>query len=153
MSNSVLVTGLNHTSYTVRDIDRLLNFFVEGFKFTLISMGPRDQRSMEMMTAVPGADVIIAQLQAPGHRIELIKFISPAETTVHDIKACDQGFSHLAFDVTDIDEALAIAKSYGFTETCEPLPVSAGPNIGKFCVYLIDVDGLAIELIGGRNAN
>lgn len=148
-----LVKGFNHTSYTVSDddFDRILGLMVDGLGFPLLEKGPRDPANMEAVVGVKGADVIIAYVQAPGHRLEFINYLTPdgrARTT--DLRPCDTGFTHLAFDVTDIDGAVAVAKKYGFTPINEPLPVSAGPNVGNFCVYTRDKNGITIEYIGPR---
>ena len=66
------VLGFNHTSFTVSDLDRTVAFFVEACGFELESRAPRDPRLLERMTAIAGADVEIAFVAGPGHRIELI---------------------------------------------------------------------------------
>ncbi|CVI64082.1 VOC family protein (plasmid) [Agrobacterium leguminum] len=148
-----LVKGFNHTSYTISDddFDRVMGLFTDGLGFPLLAKGPRDPKNMETVVGVPGADVIIAYVQAPNHRLEIINYLSPDNRKRTDqIRPCDTGFTHLAFDVTDIDKALSIANKYGFKEVHEPLPVSAGPNVGNFCVYTRDKNGMTIEYIGPR---
>ncbi|MDT8332874.1 VOC family protein [Roseomonas gilardii] len=152
MPHKPLVKSMNHTSYTVSDddFDRLLDLFSKGLGFPITEKGPRDPENMEAVVGVPGADVIIAYVQAPGHKIELINYIKPDDKACPTIRPCDTGFAHIAFDVTDIDAALSTAESYGFKSIHEPLPVSAGPNVGNMCVYTRDKTGITIEYIGPR---
>lgn len=148
-----VVKSFNHTSYSVShgDFDRIVAFLTEGLGFPLLEKGPRDPENMEQVVGVKGADVIIAYVQAPGHRLELINYLKPDDQRVlSDVRPCDTGFTHLAFDVYDIDKALEIATKYGFKPVHEPLPVSAGPNFGNYCVYTRDHTGITVEYIGPR---
>lgn len=152
-ASDALVKGFNHTSYTISDgdFDRVLGFFIDGLGFPLIEKGPRDSANMEAVVGVEGADVIIAYVQAPGHRLEIINYLKPDDRKRTDaLRPCDTGFTHLAFDVTDIDRSLHVADAYGFRPVHEPLPVSAGPNVGNFCVYTRDKNGITVEFIGPR---
>lgn len=148
-----LIRGFNHTSYSIGDddFDRVVNFLVDGLGFPLLEKGPRDPKSMQHVVGVEGADAVIAYVQCPGHRLEFINYIKPDDrkNTAH-IRPCDTGFTHLAFDVTDIDSTLAVAEKYGFHPINEPDPVSAGPNVGNLCVYTRDKNGITIEFIGPR---
>jgi catechol 2,3-dioxygenase-like lactoylglutathione lyase family enzyme len=54
---------------------------------------------------------------------------------------------HVAYDVADIDEAVAAAAPHGFTPIKPPYRVDKGPNAGGRAVYLRDPDGIAIEFI------
>lgn len=149
-SRGSLVTGLNHTSFTVTSMDRIIAFFTEGLGFPLMNRSPRDPANMQRVTGVAGAVVEIAFIKAPGHKIELIHYIEAEGRKRHDIRPCDTGFAHIAFNVTDIDAVIEIARKYEFKQIDEPLPVSGGPNMGQFCAYLRDPDGITVEVIGPR---
>ena len=56
---SVRVTGTNHTSFTVRDIDRAVALFRDGLGFELQSKAPRDPVAIQAITGVAGGDVTI----------------------------------------------------------------------------------------------
>jgi hypothetical protein len=149
-----LVRSMNHTSFTVNgdDFDRVLGMFTNGLGLPMAEKGPRDPLNMEKVVGVKGADVIIAYVQAPGHRIELINYLKPDDRVCTKGRPCDTGFAHIAFDVTDIDAALKAAAQYQFLPIHEPLPVSAGPNVGNFCAYTRDNTGITVEFIGPRAA-
>lgn len=145
-----LVKSVNHTSITVTELDRVLEFLIDGLGFELLSREPRDPAMMSAVTGVENADAVIAFVQAPGHRIELINYLKPVDREAHKIRPCDDGFWHLALDVTDIDLAVAIGGEHQFIGVTEPLEVSHGPNKGLFCCYLRDPYGLTVEVIGPR---
>lgn len=85
------VLGLNHTSFTVSDLDRAIGVFVGGCGFALLSRAPREPALLERMTAIEGADVEIAFVQGPGHRIELIQYKGPADRGRARHRLCDTG--------------------------------------------------------------
>lgn len=149
-ATATLVKGINHSSYTVTELDRVIAFFAEGFGFPLLSKEPREVSGMSHITGVPGADVITAFVQAPGGVIELTMYKQPTDKRQHDIRPCDDGFSHVAFDVYDIDAAVEVGARYGFQEVAEPLEITRGPNKGLMAVYLRDNYGLTFEFIGPR---
>ncbi len=141
------VLRTNHTSLTVSDLDRTCGFFVEALGFEVISRAPRDPAVIRDITGVEGADIEVAYVQGPGHRLELIQYLAPVERGKLDASPCDTGFAHLAFDVTDIDAAIAASQVYGFRPINLPTPIDKGPNAGSCVVYLRDLDGVTIEYI------
>ncbi len=141
------VLSTNHTSFTVRSLDRTLGFFRDALGFEVTSRGPRDPAVIEGITGVPGARVEIAFARGPGHSVELIEYSGPDDRTVMKPRPCDIGFAHVAYDVENVDEAIAAAAAHGFTPIRPPYRVDNGPNAGGRAVYLRDPDGMAVEFI------
>ena len=98
------VLATNHTSFTVSDLDRSLAYFCDVLGFELLNRGPRDPAFIERVVAIAGADIEVAYIQAPGHRLELIEYRAPDGRKRVDSRPCDAGFAHLALDV-DVVEA------------------------------------------------
>ena len=96
---------------------------------------------------VEGADIEVAYLQAPGHRLELIEYRGPADRGRVESRPCDAGFAHIAFDVDDIHEAVAAVRAAGSEPLGAPITVNAGPNKGGLVVYTRDADGITVEFI------
>ena len=90
---------------------------------------------------------MIAYVRAPGHSIELIQYLRPDCQARPHPRPCDAGFAHLAFDVDNIESAVAAAEDYGVAPIAAPYITDAGPNAGGKVVYLRDPDGITIELI------
>ena len=86
----------NHTSFTVSDLDKTIGFFCDALGFDLLSRAPRDAKVVQQITGVPGADMEVAFVQGPGHRIELIHYLAPADRGRVDSRPCDAGVAHLA---------------------------------------------------------
>ena len=141
------VLATNHTSFTVSDLDRSVDFFTKALGFSLVHRGRRDPKMIEAVVGVPGADIEVAYVQGPGHRLELIQYHGPAERGRVNSRPCDTGFAHLAYDVDDIEAALAAAAPYGFRPLNPPQDLHHGPNAGGRVVYTRDDDGVTVEYI------
>lgn len=148
---TVRVTGTNHTSFTVADIDRAIALFRDGLGFELLSKAPRDPVAIQAITGVAGGDVTIAFLQGPGHRVELIEYHAPAGRGSSTPRPCDAGFAHLALDVADMDAALAVAAEHGLGLLGEVYAIDQGPNAGRRVAYFRDDNGLTLEFLEARS--
>lgn len=141
------VLGINHTSFTVSDLDRSVSFFTEALGFELLHRGNRNPEMIEKVVGVPGADIDVAYIQMPGHRLELIEYKGPADRGKVESRPCDTGFAHIAIDVDDIDAALAASRPFGVEPLSPPQDLAHGPNKGGRVVYTRDPDGVTVEFI------
>lgn len=146
-ANGFNVLRTNHTSFTVSDLDTIIGFFCDGLGFELLSRAPRDPAIIQQVTGIAGADLEIAFVQGPGHRIELIQYLAPADRGRVDSRPCDAGFAHLAYDVDNIDAAIATASEYTFEPLGDPATIDKGPNTGSRVAYLRNSDGITVEFI------
>ena len=141
------ISATNHTSFTVSDLDRSLAYFCDVLGFELLNRSPRDPAFIELVVAIPGADIEVAYVQAPGHRLELIQYRGPDGRRRVESRPCDAGFAHVAFDVDDIDAVIAASKDAGVLPLGPPQDLDRGPNKGGRVVYTRDADGITIEFI------
>ena len=141
------VIATNHTSFTVSDIDRSLAFFRDALGFEVTSKGPRSPSLIQAITGVEGAEVLIAYVRGPGHSIELIEYIKPETRSSVRPQPCDTGFSHIAYDVDDIDAAIKAARDHSVEPIGPVVSIDQGPNSGSRVAYLRDPDGITIEFI------
>lgn len=147
---SFKVLGTNHTSFTVSSLDRSIGFFRDCLGFQVVSRAPRDPAIIRQVTGVAGAEMEIAYLRGPGHALELIEYKAPKEKGRVNARPCDTGFAHVAFDVDDVDAAVAAAAKHGVMPINPPVAINAGPNQGRKVVYLRDWDGVTVEFIGAK---
>ena len=145
--NGFRVLATNHTSFTVSDLDRSIAFFSEVLGFEMVNRAQRDPKLISSITGVPGADIEVAYIQGPGHRLELIQYHGPSERSQVDSRPCDSGFAHVAYDVDDVDAAVAASAPHQFLPIGEVTMIDKGPNAGRKVVYLRDPDGVTIEYI------
>ena len=146
------VLATNHTSFTVSDLDRTLAFFRDGLGFEVTSKAPRDPALIQAITGVEGAELQISYVRGPRHSLELIQYDSPADKGKVISRPCDTGFAHVAYDVDDIDAAIATAANYEVWPIGQVTVIDKGPNAGSRVCYLRDPDGVTIEFIEKANA-
>ncbi len=147
------ILSTNHTSFTVSDLDKAIRFFVEGLGFALISKEPRDPKAVAHITGVSGADIIVAYVQGPGHRIELIAYLAPAQKAEKTPRPNAIGSAHIAFDVDDVDAVIARAAAFDVHPYNSPWVIDRGPNRGCRVVYLWSPLGFTLELIEVKPAS
>jgi catechol 2,3-dioxygenase-like lactoylglutathione lyase family enzyme len=141
------VLATNHTSFTVSNLDRTLGFFELVLGFEVTSKAPRDPKAIEQITGVEGGEVMIAYVRGPGHSIELIEYLAPADRDKVVARPCDTGFAHVAYDIDDMDAAVNASAEHGFAPLGTVHVIDSGPDTGSRVVYLRDDDGVTIEFI------
>ncbi len=141
------ITGFNHTSFTVSDLDEAIRFFTRVLGFTLRDRSPRDPVLIGAVTGLGHADVEIAYLDGYGHSLELIEYRSPPDRGRAVYRPCDVGAAHIALNVRDLDRLLSEVEAAGFWRMGEPITVPGGPNRGRRAVYTRSADGIILELI------
>ncbi len=135
------VTRTNHTGITVSNIETSLAFFKDVLGFKATEIFHHKGEMVENLTGVPGAEVKLGFVDMPGHRLELLEYITQDDRKVSDLRNCDPGAFHLALEVDDIDAAVEAVKPSGFVPYSAPQMV---PN-GNCNVYLRHPDGITIE--------
>ena len=142
------ITAADHTGITVSNLERSLHFWqnVLGFEFS-----HRTHQSGEMaeeITGVKGAELKLAVVKAPGHKIELLEYLAPPDRKQHiDVRPCDVGSVHVALIVDNLDAVLEKIVASGWRAAGKPQTLKTGPNAGKRVVYVRDPDGTTIEFM------
>jgi glyoxylase I family protein len=145
---SFSIIGADHTGITVANLDRAVAFWrdVLGFEFS-----HRTHQTGELaseITGVPGAEISLAVLKAPGHKIELLEYHQPPDRKQQgDLRPCDVGSVHVALVVDDLDAVLNNIAASGWKAAGKPQTLQSGPNAGKRVVYVRDPDGTTIEFM------
>jgi catechol 2,3-dioxygenase-like lactoylglutathione lyase family enzyme len=137
---------MNHTGFTVPDLGRASAFLRDVLGFSISATTRQSGPAVERMTGVPGAEVDIAFATYGDHTIELICYVTPRSEREHDLRHCDTGYAHVAFEVDDIERMAAAVKAAGYRLFSEPQVVPAGPRQGGRNVYAQGPDGIVIEL-------
>jgi len=137
---------MTHTGFTVSDLDRASAFFRDVLGFTI---GPTTRQNgpvVGRMVGVPGAEVAIAFATSGDCTIELICYVTPRSDRTSNLRHCDTGFAHIAFQVDDIESMMQSVRAAGFRLYSEPQVVPAGPRKGGKNVYTQGPDGIVVEL-------
>ena len=142
MSLSDLIVRPHHTALSVENFEATRDFFVSVLGFRL--EGEMDRRSdIASVVALPDACVRWAMLNRDGYRLELFKYYSPAGER-HGRRQSDRGFTHIALEVSDVDEAYRRVTALGLRTTCPPKMLRGGATK---VIYLLGPEDNVVELI------
>jgi catechol 2,3-dioxygenase-like lactoylglutathione lyase family enzyme len=140
------ILKMNHTGFTVQDLARASAFFRDVLGFTISPITRQSGPAVEHMVGVPGAEVDIAFATCGAHTIELICYVNPRSTREHDLRHCDVGYAHVAFEVEDIERMADAVRAAGYELFSQPQVIPAGPRKGGRNVYARGPDGIVVEL-------
>jgi catechol 2,3-dioxygenase-like lactoylglutathione lyase family enzyme len=142
------IIAADHTGFTVSNLERSLEFWQNVLGFELSHRTHQTGELASEITGVPGAEISLAVLKAPGHKIELLEYNAPADRRQHvDLRPCDVGHIHVALTVEDLDAVLNKIAASGWKAAGKPQTLQTGPNAGKRVLYVRDPDGITIEFM------
>ena len=150
-SKNFRVIAVDHTGFTVSNLERSLGFWRDVLGFELSHRPHQTGKLASEITGVPGAEIEIAVLKGYGHKIELLEYKTPADRKQVALRPCDVGFVHVALVVDDLDEVLQKIAASGWKAAGKAQTLQAGPNAGKRVVYVRDPDGMTIEFMQPPN--
>ena len=141
------IIAADHTGITVSNLERSLAFWRDVLGFELSHRAHQTGELAEEITGIPGAEISLAVLKAPGHKIELLEYRAPKDRKRIDVRPCDVGSTHVAFTVDNLEAVLKAIAASGWRTAGEPQTLSSGPNAGKRVIYVRDPDGTIIEFM------
>jgi lactoylglutathione lyase len=143
------IIGADHTSYTVSNLDRSLEFYHDWLGLEIIHIRPNiTLQYFRDIIAFPDAVVKGALLAIPGTntKLELFEYVHPRGTE-QNLRNNNPGSSHMAFYVDDLRELYDYLLTKGVQFRSPPIYLNEGPNIGGWALYMLDPDGITIELM------
>lgn len=147
------ITRAHHLGLQVADLERSLAFYrdILGFE-VLFAWNPQADYIRELV-GYPGADIHAAVLRLPGSEVvlELLDYRNVERSPV-DTRTANPGTAHIAFFADDLDALYADLVARGVRSVSPPVTPTIGPNEGGRAVYLIDPDGIRVELIQTRRS-
>src|SRR5712692_6280162 len=127
----------DHTGITVTNLERSLAFWRDVLGFELSRRAHQTGEMASEITGVPGAEISLAVVKAPGGpKIELLEYLAPPTRKHVDLKPCDVGSAHVAFTVDNLDAVLTTITASGWKAAGKPQTLKSGPNVGKRVVYV-----------------
>lgn len=140
-----VIIGLDHTGIVVPDLESAIAFYTRAFGAEVVS---READTDVDATAIglPGENVRLrgAILRTHNTLLELHQYLAPTGTATR--RVCDTGLGHIAFAVTDIDQAYTWLRQEGIRFNTEPRTITTGALTGRRWVYGTDPWGVVIEL-------
>jgi catechol 2,3-dioxygenase-like lactoylglutathione lyase family enzyme len=141
-----VITGFNHTSFTVADMDKSVRFWTEKLGFKAASVSPRSGKWQEDVTGIAGASLLVAHLYGHGHHIEFIQYLKGAMTGAAPQPAL-AGAAHVCFEVDDIDRTWNELLAAGAVPQGQIASVDVGSAKGCKAGYIRDPNGIIVELL------
>jgi glyoxylase I family protein len=142
------ILATDHTGITVSNLERSLAFWRDVLGFEFSHRAHQTGELAEQITGVPGAEISLVVLKAPGgHKIELLEYLAPNDLGHVDIRPCDVGSVHVAFTVENLDAVLNAIAASGWRTAGKPQTLRSGPNAGKRVIYVRDPDGTTVEFM------
>lgn len=134
----------HHTAICVNDFERARNFYTDFLGFELEGeMDHRREPALGEVVGLPGAEVRWAMLRRGSYRVELFKYYAP-EGDQRARRQCDFGYSHMAFEVEDVESVYRQVTQAGY-QTVSPPKVMRNGRTKVF--YTAEPEGAITEFI------
>jgi catechol 2,3-dioxygenase-like lactoylglutathione lyase family enzyme len=140
-----MIRRFSHVGLCVRDLERSLAFYRDGFGFREVSKVAIAGEPTATLLGLPDVRLEARFLERDGLRLELLHYVAPAAATAPELPMNRAGLSHLSFRVDDLDAALAQLAAVGGAVR-EQTRVGVA-EMGAQVVFVMDPDGTRIELV------
>ena len=119
-----MISGVQHTSFTVSDVKRSVSFYrdILGAEvvFDSVQAGAEFKGPLiDHLTGCPGTELHIIFLSIGDSLIELIEY-TPMGKPLKDNQACDTGSAHICFKTDNIQELHDKLTEKGVRLHCPP---------------------------------
>ncbi len=142
-----MITGIHHVSYTVSDIEKAREFFVQKLQLKATPVSHVSGERFERMVGFPELQMKISNVTLPDNStVELVEYLSPRGRRI-DLSTCNTGVAHLAFLVDDIQKTYLELSGRGVQFVSPPLRVRDGALEGWGMSYFRGPDGITLELM------
>jgi catechol 2,3-dioxygenase-like lactoylglutathione lyase family enzyme len=138
-----MIGGIDHVGLSVSSLDRALAFYRDVLGMQVVAEGVLDER-YDAITDLTGVRCKGVMLRIGTLQIELFEFANPRpKPGDRDRPVCDHGITHIAIQVTDIEQVYKRLTAAGVTFHCPPQKFSSGNK----ATYGRDPDGNVFELL------
>jgi catechol 2,3-dioxygenase-like lactoylglutathione lyase family enzyme len=143
----VQLGNTHHFNFTVADMDRSLGFWRDTLGLEVLNDWVSEAGYLAEINGYPKVRMRLAFLKLPGTeaKLELIQYLEPPGAP-RDLPTNVPGAAHLCFDVPDIQAAYEELRARGVRFRSAPVEITSAANRGARGVYLVDPDGITVEL-------
>ncbi len=142
------ITRPHHFGLQVRDLERSVAFYRDVLGFEVVFAWNPQAPYIGELVGYPDVDLHAAILRPPNSEVflELLEYRNVERTPV-DTRTANPGTVHTAYFVDDLDALYSDLVAKGVESVSAPVTPTIGPNKGGRAVYMIDPDGIRVELI------
>jgi len=144
------IESINHYNFTVKDINKSIEFYTELLGMHLLDFSTRDSNFAQKVTGQSGINIRVAYLQGNGFKIELIEYKHPDKEFIRSGDEITYG--HLCLNVSGLWNFYKKYKER-IKFVSEPLQIPEGLNKNGYMLYFYDPDYNKIELIERNDKN
>lgn len=148
MSRPAAIEGVSHFGIQVADLERSIAFYGELLGLELVARWVRDEPYIEELVGYPGVELNVAVFRLPGSEsfLEILEYRNVERHAV-DPATANPGTAHFCLYVDDLESLYARLLPGGARFVSPIKTPTAGPNTGGKVVYMIDPDGIRVELL------
>lgn len=139
-----MINGTHHTTISTADLDRALGFYCDllGFELKVKDGWETGDAQLDAIVGFEDSAARFAMVWTGNTHLEFFEYQNPKPLPIDDERrVCDQGYTHICLDVTDIDSEYERLKEAGMEFTTAPQSA-----FGARSTYGLDPDGNVIEL-------
>ena len=138
-----MITRHNHTSFTVGNLKRSVEFYTQALGFSLEREFEVEGPGIAAIVGFPGAHLRIAFVSLGEFRLELIEYAAPTGEKV-DMSTNNVGSAHIAFTTDDVDKTYEELTAKGIR--FRAAPQRSRPDRPRVA-YFHDPDGYTLEIV------
>jgi catechol 2,3-dioxygenase-like lactoylglutathione lyase family enzyme len=135
---------VTHTSFTVSDVKAVAEWYCKVLGFEVVSEMRRPMHYIEVLTAIPGAELHVINVRGAGYTIELVQYTGAPGAKV-DTATNNAGSAHIGFEVDDLHQMYVDLKAKGVRFVAPPMEILGRP--GGYVTYLKDLEGNNLEFV------
>ncbi len=142
-----MITGIQHISYAVGNVEEARRFFVETLGLQATPIRELSGARVEKMLGMEGVRMRITNIVLPDNgNIELAEYLAPKGKRI-DLAPCNTGLAHLALTVNDLQQDYEDLCEKGVHFVHAPLWAKEGALEGWGICRCYGPDGITIELM------
>ncbi len=143
-----MITGLFHTGMTIANLERSLAFYRFTLGITRFHTQVADQPYLADVTGLPGCSLRIGFGQVEGDTavIEMLEYAHPKGQRA-GVQFGSVGSPHVCWEVDRLSAACERLGAADVKFLAPPSVIEEGPWKGAHAAFLLDPDGLLVELV------
>lgn len=142
------ISGVSHFGIQVEDIESSVAFYGALVGLELVARWTRNQPYIQELVGYPGVELLVAVFRLPNSDcfLELLEYRNVERRAV-DPATANPGTAHLCLYVDDLATVYRRLREAGARFVSEVKTPDSGPNKGGRVVYMLDPDGVRLELL------
>jgi lactoylglutathione lyase len=142
------IEGVSHFGIQVADLERSVAFYRDLLGLELVARWVRDEPYIQELVGYPGVELNVAVFRLPASAsfLEILEYRNVERRAV-DPGTANPGTAHLCVYVDDLEAMYEHLVAGGARFVSAIKSPTAGPNTGGKVIYMLDPDGIRVELL------